>query len=78
MKTAISIPDAIFRKAEAFANQRGMSRSQLFTAAVVAFVAEHGKDGITALLDRVYTTESSGVDDDLASAQDEAIGPGTR
>ncbi len=76
MKTAISVPDAIFRKAEAFASRRGMSRSQLYTAAVVSFVEQHGKDGITALLDRVYATEPSGMDDELTAAQSAAIGSG--
>ena len=41
MKTAISIPDPIFQAAEEAAARLSMSRSQLYTKAVAAFVEIH-------------------------------------
>ena len=38
MKTAISIPDAIFQEAERVAKRRGMSRSELYAKAVDEYV----------------------------------------
>jgi hypothetical protein len=34
MKTAISIPDAIFEQAEELAQKQGLSRSELYTKAI--------------------------------------------
>ncbi len=69
MKTAISIPDSIFAKAEDCAERLGMSRSELFTRAVAAFIEEHGREGLTTLLDRVYSRERSLLDEGLAAIQ---------
>lgn len=38
MKTAISIPDEVFAEAERVARRLGMSRSELFTKAVQAYL----------------------------------------
>jgi len=38
MKTAISIPDQIFQQAEFLANELGMSRSELYSKAIEAFI----------------------------------------
>jgi hypothetical protein len=35
LKTAISIPDQVFRRAEAAAKRLGLSRSELFTRAAI-------------------------------------------
>jgi len=53
MKTAISIPDDVFRKAEYFAKKRGLSRSQFYVMALKAFICEPD-DGITKALNGVY------------------------
>ena len=73
MKTAISIPDSIFAKAEVCARRLGMSRSELFTKAVAAFIEEHGREGLTVLLDRVYSRERSILDEGLAAMQAASI-----
>jgi len=54
MKTAISIPDQIFRLAEAAAKRLGMSRSELFTRAAEDFLKAHPAKDITASYDRAF------------------------
>jgi metal-responsive CopG/Arc/MetJ family transcriptional regulator len=53
MKTAISIPDDIFRVAERLARRTKKSRSQLFSDAVKEYVARHASDEVTDAMDRV-------------------------
>ncbi|MFT6733130.1 MAG: metal-responsive CopG/Arc/MetJ family transcriptional regulator [Polaribacter sp.] len=43
MKTAISIPDNTFELAEHFANSAGMTRSELYTTAVLEYLKNHKK-----------------------------------
>jgi len=69
MKTAISIPDNIFKTAERFARERQLSRSALFTAAVAEFLAHHRHEGVTEELNRVYAGQDSGVEPMLARLQ---------
>ena len=69
MKTAISIPDHIFRAAESLANQLGMSRSELFTQAVKAYIEAHKHEGLREALDAVYSEESSTLEQALAQMQ---------
>ena len=47
MKTAISIPDSVFRRAERLAKQRKVSRSQLYTAALIHLLESQPKDEVT-------------------------------
>ena len=51
MKTAISIPDDIFAKAEELARQLSTSRSELYSRAVREYVARHSADQVTEKLD---------------------------
>lgn len=51
MKTAISIPDQVFRDAERAAERLGWSRSQLYARAVSEFLERQGDDPVTAALD---------------------------
>ena len=62
MKTAVSIPDSIFRAAESVAGRLGLSRSALYARALEEFVRAHRHEGVTAALDAVYSTEESAVD----------------
>jgi metal-responsive CopG/Arc/MetJ family transcriptional regulator len=56
MKTAISIPDAVFEEAEGLAKRRGMSRSELYTKAVTQFLEGERFVGVREQLDVVYQT----------------------
>jgi metal-responsive CopG/Arc/MetJ family transcriptional regulator len=62
MKTAISIPDGIFEVAEELARRLEMSRSELYTRAVEAYVCSHRDEGVTDALNQVYATEDESVD----------------
>ena len=57
MKTAISLPDDVFRAADELARKLGTSRSRLYAQAVREYVARHSGDAITAALDSVYEQE---------------------
>ena len=59
MKTAISIPEEVFQSAESLAKRLGMSRSQLYTAAVNEYVSRRQDRRITAILDSIYEEEDS-------------------
>jgi len=53
MKTAVSIPDKVFEKAERLARRSKRSRSELFSAALSEYVARHAPDEVTEAMDRV-------------------------
>ncbi len=57
MKTAISIPDAIFEAAEQLAKRKGLSRSELYVQAVAAYLQAHRHDDVTELLNQVHGPE---------------------
>ena len=52
MKLAVSIPDAIYAEAEAFARHAQTSRSHLYSQALAEFMARHSPDQVTAAMDR--------------------------
>ena len=55
MKTAISVPDDLFDRAERLAQRLGRSRSALYAEAIAAYVdALDDEDEVTAALDAVY------------------------
>jgi metal-responsive CopG/Arc/MetJ family transcriptional regulator len=62
MKTAISIPDPLFKAAEEFAKRMGLSRSQLYVVALQEYLRSHKPDQITKQLDAVYADEDSSLD----------------
>lgn len=53
MKTAISLPDDVFQRAERLARSAGKSRSELYSAALREYIARHAPDAVTDALDRV-------------------------
>ena len=69
MKTAISIPDDVFSRAERFANGHKMTRSALFTVAVDEYLQQHREDDVTQKLNEVYATEDSSLDPVFARLQ---------
>lgn len=73
MKTAISIPDPIFQAAEQLAAMLRISRSELYSNAVAAFVAVYDSDHVTARLNETYDQEDSSLDPVLAAWQVHAL-----
>lgn len=69
MKTAISIPDDIFRKADALARKRRMSRSALYTAAIQTYVADADGAELSKRLHDYYDHEDSSLDPALLGQQ---------
>lgn len=53
MKTAISIPDALFRRAERLARRAGKSRSQLYQEALAEYLARREPAPVAAALDAI-------------------------
>jgi metal-responsive CopG/Arc/MetJ family transcriptional regulator len=74
VKTAISIPDEMFIRADAFARRLGLSRSELYTRALDAYLGPATDDAITAALDQVYGDEVSELDPVVRRAQIRAVG----
>lgn len=69
MKTAISVPDEVFSRAEVFARRRKMTRSALFTLAVDEYVQQHRAEDVTRKLNEVYAKEDSSLDPVLERLQ---------
>ena len=61
MKTAISVPDDVFGRAEALAKKLKLNRSQLYARALDEFVAKHAPDEVTAAIDAIV--DEVGTDD---------------
>ena len=53
MKTAISVPDRVFRDAERLAARLKKSRSQMYSEAVAEYVARHEPDLVTEQINAV-------------------------
>ena len=74
MKTAISLPDALFKQADALAKQLGIPRSQLYARALAEYLTNVGPGQITQALDAVYADEDSTIDPTVMAAQVKAVG----
>jgi metal-responsive CopG/Arc/MetJ family transcriptional regulator len=59
MKTAISLPDTLFERAERAASRLNLNRSQLYAQALEEFLDRTDPERITAAFNAVYSTESS-------------------
>ncbi len=77
MKTAISIPDDLFRAAEAAAKRLGLARSELYRRALAAYLERHNERLVTDALNEVYTAEPelSDLDPILEQLQNASIMP---
>ena len=53
MKTAVSVPDDVFEKAERLARRTRKSRSEVFSAALREYVARHAPDEVTEAMNAV-------------------------
>ncbi|MBN1646962.1 MAG: ChpI protein [Spirochaetales bacterium] len=59
MKTAISIPDNLFKQAECAARKLGLARSQLYVLAIREFIEHFDKERITEKLNALYSGENA-------------------
>jgi predicted transcriptional regulator len=60
MKTAISLPDPVFRSADRLAARLGISRSELYCRAIKDLLARHDESGVTEQLDAIYGEPGAG------------------
>jgi predicted transcriptional regulator len=67
MKTAVSVPNDVFRAAERTAKRLGISRSELYARAIAKFMSEEAQ--VTAALDRVYANDAGKLDPTLGELQ---------
>jgi metal-responsive CopG/Arc/MetJ family transcriptional regulator len=68
MKTAVSVPDHIFRSAERLAKRLRKSRSRLYTEAIAEYVARRSPADVTAAYNRVVEKVGSHLEKPLAAA----------
>ena len=74
MKIAISVPDPVFQAGEHLAQQLKLSRSQLYSDALAAYLSSRDATAVTARLDAVYGSMASTLDPSLARAQSGSLG----
>lgn len=69
MKTAVSLPDDLFRLADAAAQRLRVSRSELYARAISDFLKQHDAKTITERLNEVYSRYPAELDCGLHRAQ---------
>jgi predicted transcriptional regulator len=68
MKTAISLPDVVFRDAERLARRLKKSRSNLYAEAVAEYVARHEPEAVTEALNQLAKKLDAGPDEFASAA----------
>jgi hypothetical protein len=68
MKTAVSVPDDVFAKAERLARRMKKSRSELFSNALAEYIARHAPDQVTEIMNQVCAEIGSEADPFVAAA----------
>lgn len=53
MKTAVSLADDLFRRADQLARRMNKSRSQLYQEAITEYLARHDPDQVTEAMNRI-------------------------
>jgi len=73
MKTAISLPDNLFKEAERLARRQRKSRSRLYSDAIAEYVARHDPDWITQKLNEIAAEVDTSLPPDIAAAAYEVL-----
>jgi metal-responsive CopG/Arc/MetJ family transcriptional regulator len=73
MKTAISIPDPLFEAAEQYAQEKGLSRSELYAKAIQHFLDTFRHQDVTETLNSIYGEEESLLDPGYIAAQGQIL-----
>ena len=68
MKTAVSVPDDLFAKADRLARRSRRSRSEVYSAALREYIARHAADEVTAGIDAVLADIEADEPDPFVSA----------
>lgn len=62
VKTAISMPEALFKKAEEMANRLEISRSQLFALALESFIRQYKNKHLLEKINAAYSDAPDSVE----------------
>lgn len=75
MKTAISIPDTLFKQAEKTAKKLGISRSNLYSRALEEYLKTHNPLKVTEQLNKIYgdCDQNSQIDDSMINMQSQSL-----
>ncbi|TGM10692.1 ChpI protein [Leptospira selangorensis] len=73
MKTAVSIPDDLFKIAEKTAKRLGIPRSQLFAKALEEFIQLHSKESVTESLNKIYLKEKDNLKENITNLSVESL-----
>ena len=68
MKTAVSLPNELFRAAEEYAGRVRMSRSQLYAEALSEYLARHAPEEVTETMNQVMDELGNAVDPFVTAA----------
>jgi metal-responsive CopG/Arc/MetJ family transcriptional regulator len=73
MKTAVSVPDELYAKAEKYAKTHKISRSELYQEALERYLTENADSEVTRRLNEVYAAEDSSLPVGIAKMQARTI-----
>ena len=73
VKAAVSLPDPLFEAADELAKRLGMSRSELFAAALKAYLREYRQAGVTEKLNEIYREEQASLDPVMTAIQSASL-----
>lgn len=74
VKTAVSMPDDLFRMAEAAARRLRVSRSELYANAIAEYLKRRQENDITERLNEVHARRPAKLDSELHRAQMKSLG----
>jgi metal-responsive CopG/Arc/MetJ family transcriptional regulator len=74
VKTAVSLPDELFRQADAAAKKLRVSRSKLYATAISEYLTRQRSASVTERLNAYYLRHPAKIDPGLAKAQLESLG----
>lgn len=64
MKTAVSVPDDLFERADRLARRSGRSRSDVYSVALREYVARHDLEEVTQAIDETLANLGDGAGTD--------------
>jgi|PersoiStandDraft_1058852.scaffolds.fasta_scaffold42127_4 metal-responsive CopG/Arc/MetJ family transcriptional regulator len=73
MKTAVSVPDRLFKAADRASKKLNVSRSELYAMALEEFLRTTSAMSVREKLDAIYGRASSALDPGLAELQAKAL-----
>ncbi len=73
MKTAVSIPDKLFRLAEKTALRMKIHRSRLYAKALEEFIQRNKDESVTDKLNKIYSSEDSSLDPYIKNLQKKTL-----